>query len=215
MLSCFPVSHGKVTCLCKNKTHFIKLSNGETSLWLSLNSTHVIFIVPQADQLHATPHWCSHLCKTSPDWVHKWTFLYCKSFFWLVSCNILIFWDTGFLIFMSCKPRSSTVKENGLKYFTCMCNESRIWRFQFFLNNWKTLPWCSIFLDLPVHHSSLEFKWFLQLSFFLSQKHSWSLVQPCSPQLAASDLTLVMCVWDHCPVGTASCTKEPIFCWWL
>ncbi len=32
-----------------------------------------------------------------------WTFLFYKSFFWLILENILIFWETGFLTFMSCK----------------------------------------------------------------------------------------------------------------
>ena len=28
-------------------------------------------------------------------------------------------------------------------------------------------------------------------------------------------LTHLMCVWDHCPVGTRNCTPDPIFCWWF
>ncbi len=43
-------------------------------------------------------------------WVHKstyfkrtLTFLFCQSYFWWILGNILIFWDTGFLTFISCK----------------------------------------------------------------------------------------------------------------
>ena len=76
---------------------------------------------PQADCLHATPHWCSNSGSQTKIWVHKWTrfrrstFLHYKS---LVLCNILIFWDTRFL-----------------KSFTFWSHRKR-----------STFSWCSYFL---------------------------------------------------------------------
>lgn len=46
---------------------------------------------PQDDCLYATLHWCSHSCKRVPYWVHK-----------LIKFSE--FCDSGFLLFMSCKP---------------------------------------------------------------------------------------------------------------
>ncbi len=70
--------------------------------------------VPHADRFHATPHWCWNCAKGAPTkyWVQKWTYfkeleLFCFAnpffFFLLILGNILIFWDTVFLTFLSCK----------------------------------------------------------------------------------------------------------------
>ena len=67
--------------------------------------------VSQADHLHATPHWWRILFKIIPDQVlsatltcpfRSWHFCIIKSFFWVVTYNILILWDHGFFISMSC-----------------------------------------------------------------------------------------------------------------
>ncbi len=69
---------------------------------------HYTWAVPRADCLHATLHWCSNSCKywvqrnehtfQKPDIsVKKYTFL-------LILCNINIFWDTEFGVFIICKP---------------------------------------------------------------------------------------------------------------
>ncbi len=41
--------------------------------------------------------------------------------------KILIFWDTGFLTFMSCKLYSSKLKQRNFEMFYFTCNESRIY----------------------------------------------------------------------------------------
>ncbi len=68
--------------------------------------------VLQADCLHATPHWCSNSCKKRLNQVlgaykrtyfsEAWHF-YLKYAFLLILCNIPIFWDTEFWVFIICK----------------------------------------------------------------------------------------------------------------
>ncbi len=68
---------------------------------------HYTWAVPQADRLHATPHWCSNssvwMCIEMNILFKSMTFLF-KIYFLLILCNILIFWDTEFRVFIICKP---------------------------------------------------------------------------------------------------------------
>ncbi len=74
---------------------------------------HYTWAVPQADCLHATPHWWSNSCKKRPNQVlsaYKWTYFseawhFClKYHFLLILCYILIFRDTEFWVVIICKP---------------------------------------------------------------------------------------------------------------
>ncbi len=59
---------------------------------------HYTWAVPRADCLHAMPHWCSNSCFSE-----AWHF-FLKHPFLLIICNIQIFWDTEFWVFIICKP---------------------------------------------------------------------------------------------------------------
>ncbi len=74
---------------------------------------HYTWAEPQADCLHPTLHWCSNSCKRKPKQVlseykfkkflEAWHF--CLKYpFLLILCNIQIFRDTEFCVFIICKP---------------------------------------------------------------------------------------------------------------
>ncbi len=103
---------GQPTCLTWTPYGIYVIFSRER--WETLNPTiqtswrlNSASAVPQADRLHDTPHRCWNLCYRSPDHVlSAWTYfkeleLFCFANPFLG--NILIFWDTGFLTFMSCK----------------------------------------------------------------------------------------------------------------
>ncbi len=80
---------------------------------------HYTWAVPQTDRLHATPHWCSHSWERRPNQVlsaQRWTYFseawhFCLKYpFLLVLCNIHIFWDTEFWVFIICNEIALIVK---------------------------------------------------------------------------------------------------------
>ncbi len=113
--------------------------------------------VPQADCLHATPHWCSNSCKRRPNQVlseYKWTYFseawhFClKYLFLLILCNILLFWDTEFGVFLICKPYSSKFQEiKAWNISLCVINLYNTWFSLSVMSDNKYVPcsWASIF----------------------------------------------------------------------
>ncbi len=81
---------------------------------------HYTWAVPQADCLHATPHWCSNSCKRRLNQVlnaQKLTYFSEAWYFWLkytflwILCNIQIFWDTKFWVFIICSHNHKHFKK--------------------------------------------------------------------------------------------------------
>ncbi len=81
---------------------------------------HYTWAVPQTDRLHATPHWCRNSCKMRPNQVlsaQKWTYFSEAWYFWLkytffwIVCNIQIFWDTEFWVFIICSHNHKNFKK--------------------------------------------------------------------------------------------------------
>ena len=71
------------------------------------------------------------------------------------------------------------------------------------------------------HHGSLQFQWFLQLSdSFCDGMSGTQTAQEGHSKISilawfSCSFSLLLCVWDHCPVGTPNWAQEPIFCWWF
>ncbi len=60
--------------------------------------------------------------------------LFCFAKIWLNLKNILIFWDTGYLTFMSCKLHQYNYKKITFDMFYFTCNEYRIYKSLTFWN---------------------------------------------------------------------------------
>ena len=56
-----------------------------------------------------------------------WHYLYYKSLFWVVLCNILIFWDSIFRFSWAACHKNQDKNKNGFWLFHCMCSASRIY----------------------------------------------------------------------------------------
>ncbi len=99
-------------CQEEDERHQTKQCSWSEGRYQSNLGFHYTWAVPQADWLHATPHWCSNSCKRRPNQeciemnilFRSLTFLFKISFFLLILCNIKIFWDTEFWVFIICKP---------------------------------------------------------------------------------------------------------------
>ncbi len=116
-------------------------------LWLTLFVEGVNDRLLDHCQVSSVRHYCAFKEQEIPRMYTAWMVIY-----WISNVNILIFWDIGFLTFISCEVLSSK-KKKTFKVFYFTCNESKIYEsFTFWnkLQEWTFSPY-SNFWDVPVY----------------------------------------------------------------